>query len=758
MARGIRDQLTTAAQLSAAAAAVYALIAGCSPTARPDGELKPPAPPAPIAATNPGLAPPLTAKLPSGPPRFAPSHLEIAGGASIPGRELTDIDTCENCHADIAAQWRSSAHSFASFNNPIYRATIDKFREDVNKEKSRFCGGCHDVALMVDGAMDADIPASDRRAHSGITCRTCHSIEHTRPDGNGSYTLTAAAIPMPVPGDKPSVKLHVERAAMPALRTAGLCISCHRAFLNSGTGNAHHMTGQDDATPWQRSLFAKSLIQRIDDPVPEAECRTCHMPLEAAPLGDAAATEGKVASHRFLGGHTWLAAMRGDEDGRKRAEEMLRGSVSIDIAAAIHTDGSRTLPADGARVTPGERIILDVVLRNLRVGHQFPGGVMDANDAWIEVTVSDARGKVIAEAGTGHEASGADPTAHRLRAMVVGEDGMPLLERQTHKFRAVAFNHTIAPRDAVVSEYALDVPQDLDRSALPLRVRAKLRHRTRNLNLQRMVCADAKAERGRAFRAVNQRADLDPCAPQPVTEIAETEVWIGEGWEARRGDKSAARPAWRRLFEHALGLQSVLQERLDEGRPSLERALEELMDGSKGAASDREKAMVMCAMAELSAKQGRVDESLEWARRAEALLPGHPALHQLRGKANALVWRWNEAAVPLAKAADLAPDDDSAWIALAIARGSAGDAPGSLEAAVRGLSMKPRDADLLRVQALGLERVGAKTADVEAALAAYLAVQPADIIPRAKAKCSAKVPGCAADRAPVHVHVMRPVK
>jgi hypothetical protein len=72
--------------------------------------------------------------------------------------------------------------------------------------------------------------------------------------------------------------------------------------------------------------------------------------------------------------------------------------------------------------------------------------------------------------------------------------------------------------------------------------------------------------------------------------------------------------------------------------------------------------------------------------------------------------------------------------------------------------LQPRDHDLLRIQALGLQRLGAPAPQVDAALAAYLAVQPADMIPRVKAKCSAKVPGCAHERNPVHVHVMRPVK
>lgn len=728
-------------------AAMLALAGACAPSPRATEQSNPP------PAQNPPTSSPsdFTAALPEAPPRFAPSHMQIEGGKAILGSELTDIDTCDNCHADIAAQWRSSAHSIGSFNNPIYRFAVDRMRADVSREKSRFCGGCHDIALMVDGAMDAAVEPTDKRAHAGITCRACHSIAHTRPDGNASYTLTSEAIPVPVPGDKESLARHIERSALPPLRTAGLCVSCHRAFLDETTGNAHHMTGQDDATPFQRSVFAGSRIHRIDDPIAEQDCRGCHMPLEEAPLGDAAATNGKVASHRFLGAHTWLAAMRGDNEQLKRIETMLRGSVSIDVAAAICADGSRALPADGARVTPGERLVLDVVLRSLRVGHRFPGGVMDAQDAWVEVTVHDARGKLLAEAGREHAKSGADPSAHRLRALVAGDDGMPLLERQTHKFRAVVFNHTLAPRDAAVVEFAFDVPQALAKEALPLRVHARLRHRTRNIDVWRAACADAESPRGRAFRAFAARSDLNPCAPQPVTDIAEAEVWLGEGWEARQ--KGPARPAWRRLYEHGLGLLGALQERLDEARPSLYRALEEV----SASGSALEKAMVLAALADVSARQGRVDEALDWAAKAEPFAPGHPALAHIRGRAMALVWRWPEASLALTPAAEAAPGDDYGWVALAVARGSAGDLAGSLAASARGLAVQPRDHDLLRVQALALDKLEAPEDRASAAFEAWRAVQVADEIPRVRARCSAKVSGCANERNPVHTHAMRAV-
>ena len=690
----------------------------------------------------------LSAVVPRGGDRFAPSLLETTG--PLRGSEIGEVEKCAGCHADVVTQWRSSSHAFASFNNPIYRASIDTFRGEVSPAKSKFCGGCHDLALMLDGAMESEISPVDERAHQGITCRVCHSIAHDRPDGNGSYTLDARPIPIPPKGDLRATREHVARVAPPELRTFGMCQGCHRAFLDRSTGNTHHLIGQDDVTPWQRSIYAGSEMHLLDEEIPAQDCRGCHMPEEEAILGDVAATEGKVASHRFLGAHTWLAAMRRDKGSLERTRAFLRGVASIDVAAIVRQDGARSLPADGADVRPGERLLLDVVVRNRHTGHRFPGGVMDAQDTWIEVTVRDAKGALLAEAGEDQAVSGDDPTAHRLRSFMADEHGKGVEERQTNRFRAGVFNHTLLPREATVVQYAFDVPKDLRDGALPLQVTARLRHRTRSLPLQKVACEASQSARGKAFRSRLGRSELDACVEQPITDIDESTAYLGSGWEA--GEARHPVPEWQRIYEHGLGWLRAVQERSDEARPSLFRALEEVEEDG----TDRERAMVLHALGTLAARQGRVDEAMAWAGRAEQLAPNHPAIAYLRGLANAEVWRWSEAARWYAEALPAAGYDDRFFLDLALARGSAGDDSGALTASWLGLSVQPRDADLLRIQALSLDGLGARAAEVTSAEEAYGRVFPADMIPRVRAKCSATVPGCANERVPVHTHAMRP--
>src|SRR3974377_1005086 len=90
--------------------------------------------------------PPSPLTLPPPPAPSAPAKRRLDGGVS--GPVLTETESCAGCHADAAAQWASSAHAFASFNNPIYRVVVDAYRARVGRDKSRFCAGCHDVALL----------------------------------------------------------------------------------------------------------------------------------------------------------------------------------------------------------------------------------------------------------------------------------------------------------------------------------------------------------------------------------------------------------------------------------------------------------------------------------------------------------------------------------------------------------------------------------------------------------------------------------
>jgi tetratricopeptide (TPR) repeat protein len=725
-------------------------------------------------------------RLPRAPGEFSPSLVKIdrstphGAGEVSDGTMLADVDSCSSCHPDAAAQWSTSAHSFASFGNPLYRENVELLRKELGKPASRHCGGCHDMPLLVDGLMtsDAPIPAADLRAHSGVTCRLCHGIDETTKDGNGSYVWSRTPLDAPVLGDAASIARHKQQVAVKSLG-AELCVGCHRGFLSPDMGMPVHLSGLDEPGMWRNSAWTGNGMARIDK-VDQRTCVDCHMEREPASRGELGAKAGTLASHRFLGGHTWMASMRGDREHLRRTQAKLEGVASIDVAGVrVEEPGASAprwhLPADGAPVRPGMQLGLDVVIRNLLAGHRFPGGVLDIQDTWIEVEVADRTGKRLASSGLSHETDPKDEDTHVLRTLVVDEHGAVLEEHEMARFRTQIATQTLAPREAQVVRYAFEVPQGLAPAQLPLTVKARLRHRSRTLQLQAVVCREARTQAGREFIAGARGArdvELDPCRAQPITLIAEASVQLGEGAAV-----SAKRPAWERMYEHGMALVGTVTERLEEARGVLEAALAAAPDA-------RARAMVSIQLGWVASKQGRSDDALALVARSRELLasinpspgpspaaspdrlghgagPGKPApsppvLDAVAADALARVWHWEEAVAPAKACTERAPQNSAAWVLYARVLGSVGDNAGALAAANRGLELAPRDPDLLRSQATALAALGRPEAD--AALAAYDRFRSPDNSAELRIQCAAGSVRCARDREAGHTLALRPAR
>ena len=660
----------------------------------------------------------------------SPGQVRVDGNNPvIPSANFSDGKNCGSCHADIAAQWKTSTHALASFSNPLYRVSIDKLREDRGTAPSRMCGACHDLALLTTGAMDEkEIDAEDPRAHAGVSCTTCHSTVHATRDGNGSLTLRSDEVFPSAPADS-TLEKHRARVASPTLRTAELCGTCHRSFLAAETGNASAFFGMDDYGAWQHSAWAGSPAERPDH-VANQDCRACHMPREAAVLGDVAAKNGTVPSHRFLGAHTTLAAMRGDVAQVARLQAFLEKAATIDVAAVKVNDQPWSMPAEAARPQAGDVIDIDVVVFNDRTGHRFPGGVLDNQGTRVEVTVRTAKGEVIAISDE-----------HQVRAQVVDAQGRPLQRRETHEFLAAVWNHTVPSRDARVTRVRAIVPAKLTAAAFPLRIEARLTHRARSEELMQMACDDSKTLRGKAFQAAalaQLGARLDPCVAQPVTIIDRSEV-------ALLG--IATHDSWARSYRRGLGLTAGLQEYLDEAQDAFEHA--------QRVSVGEEHGMTSWALGQLAGKRGQLPLALEHLKDAEQRLGPIAPVLKARGDAYAQVWKWKDAATAWSAALKLAPDELILWQSLAMAEASVGRYPQALAAAQGGLNLQPRDGDCLRVQALALQHLG-RPSDV--ALDAALKWRVPDEGPRAKALCSAQIPGCAQRRNPVPLYEARAPK
>ena len=674
---------------------------------------------------------PFQPRLPTSAGAFGPSLARYGGDTGA----LTEVEVCAACHEDVAASWARSAHARSSFDNPWYRASIDAFREARGNSASRFCGGCHDPALVSTGALDEPVRPDDESAHVGVVCLVCHSTQRTTGDGNASMEVLVRDPLIPDPADDAQVAAHVARMTPPSLWQPQLCGSCHRSFVGGDIDSPHHIAGIDDIGAWKASAYAGSHARRLEPAVEEATCAGCHMPMVDAPRGDMAADDNGIRFHGVPGAHHPMASRSTEQ--RTATESMLKEAATADIAR-VQVNGAWHSP-DELDSLPAGDVAIDVVVRNVGAGHRFPGGTRDLQDTWLEVRVLEGKSRdesVVLQAGTRYAIED-DATAFRLRAVVLGEDGAPESMHRVDRFRAPAFDRTIAPRDALVVRYR----GSLDRPVATPIFEVRLRHRRHDRAFQKFACSSQRTPRGRAFdrftasavrSPVLQRPILDACAPEPIVDIARIRV----------GPQSQSpRDRWSRLYDLALGLSHEVQERLDDVRPVLAEARAWVPADDSFAA-----AMLDVLGGSVAARQGRVQEALRLADRAQRVAGEHPAIDRVRGEAHAQVWQWGEAAKAFASVAEGAPGDVASWRDLARARGSVGDDRGALDAARIGLLLGPRDPDLLRSQHLALERLGRPDSQAREAFLRYRSVDEAPAMLR---RCQSEVPDCNRDRQPI---------
>lgn len=687
--------------------------------------------------------------------RVAPEPIRSTGGDLWPAlveaptldvSRLAKTDDCLECHRDVGSQWLHSAHAYASFDNPWYRASVDTFRASRGKKQSRFCAGCHDPLLLLSGAIDGEVTAQDQLAYAGITCLICHSIESVRSDGNGSYTLTDTAVLIPDPSSPDEIAAHRARLSPTPLRSGVLCGSCHRSFSGPAIGNGNHLPGIDDFGEWTSSTFSGAIPDQLVS-TERLDCQGCHMGSERASDAEmSGAHDGVIRTHRWAASHTALASQLQDPRHLAQAVEALVGAVTVDVGA-VRSGTERFLVPQRAEVRGGERVVFDVLLQNERVGHRFPGGVRDLHDTWLEVSVRDATGRVL---GVSRPDGDGRQDVFLLRATMLDEHGNPELLHRVHRFEAPAFDRTLEPHDARAVRYSMVLPRSLE---LPLRVDARLLHRKHGPELQAFACAASRTERGRAFAIGAERRGkvaVDPCVDQPVTEVGRAAVWLGRGAFAHSPEGGASRPMVERMLTQGLALLHEKQEHVDLAAPSIEYARRlARREGSKSL-----EARALALKARLAAISGRPDRASSILERAEAMVGSQPEFARLRADAYARVWRWSQAVDSYERLVVAAPDDFRAWRSLARAYGSLQDDRNALRAADEGLRLAPRDEDLLRSRALALDSMGDPRAGD--AWLAWIAHRTPDVQPSLLSRCEQAHQRCRRDRQPIPHYTLAP--
>ena len=544
---------------------------------------------------------------------FFPSLARTATGGHIDAAHLMRDDECADCHADAHAQWRYSAHRFASFNNPAYLFSVRNTRTSVmardgNVHAARFCAGCHDPAPLFSGRFDDPEfdDVGDATAHAGITCVSCHAIEAIGSvRGNADYVIGipkrypfgGSANPMATSINGFLVKakpaLHKRTFLKPLHKTTEFCGTCHKVHLPVELNDYRWLRGQNHYDAFLLSgVSGHGVTSFYYPPQAEKNCNGCHMPLVAS--DDFAARRNDdsgdltVHGHHFPAANTALAQLLDFPDSVNDAHrEFLQGALRVDlfgVRAGSGIDGPLTAPLrpEVPALQPGREYVIEVVLRTLTLGHTFTQGTADSNEVWLEITATSG-GRVLGASGGRGPDGEVDPWSHFVNAYVLDRDGNRIDRRNAEDIFTPLFNHQIPPGGASVAHYRLAVPGDLD---APLRVTARLHYRKFDTLYMRLF--QGEEFEGNTLPIVTIASDevvfpITGADNQPAPDIPEWQRWNDYGIallaKPDRGALRQAETAFRQVTatgrpEGDLNLARVLlrEGRLDEAAEALRRA------------------------------------------------------------------------------------------------------------------------------------------------------------------------------------------
>ena len=436
--------------------------------------------------------------------QFPPSLAIVQGSETIPPEHLMTDAACASCHPDIAKMHEQSMHRFSSFNNPAYKFSVEETRKvvlqrDGTLQAARFCAVCHDQVPLFSGQFDDPDYDTDHNptGQAGITCMTCHAITRINGvHGNGDFTIadpprypfafSDSALLRSINAQliKAKPAFHRKTLLKPLHRTAEFCSVCHKANLPAEVNHYRWLRGQNH---YDSFLFSGISGHRVDSfyyPAKAvARCSECHMPL--TPSADPAARDFKqggqrsVHNHQFPAANTGIAHMLNLPDWVTRAHQEYLGNVTrLDIFAIkedgridgkLHAPLRPTLP----QLVPGNRYLIELVIRTTGVGHHLTQGTADSNELWLDVTAT-ADGKLIGRSGSLDEQGTVDPWSYFVNAYMLDKQGQRIDRRNGQDIFVALYNHQIPPGAATVVHYLLDIPVD---ALGPVAIEAHLNYR-----------------------------------------------------------------------------------------------------------------------------------------------------------------------------------------------------------------------------------------------------------------------------------------
>jgi len=424
-----------------------------------------------------------------GPDRpFAPSLARTAGNRAIDARRLAGSTGCgtAGCHEQIVREWEPSAHRYAAMDLGFQKIQMNMANLN-GPESTRYCGGCHDPISLFSGTKNLFVETEKLTSlhgyQEGVSCLVCHSVRQVDVKGNANYVIQAPARYLfEIEYDEQPTtarrffrdfliraypRQHVKDLSKRLFKTPEYCAACHKQFIDQEINNLGWVQLQNQYDNWRQSRW-----NHPGAPDKTIECRECHMPLVDSrdpAAGDAAdynrsAGDRKHRSHRFLAANQMMPALlklNGWEEQVRLTEKWLQGRYEVpEIAHKWRSGPVVGLELDvPEKVRPGQEVPLRLIITSNKVGHDFPTGPLDIIQAWLEVIVKDAEGKVVFSRGTVDEKGFIEPGTFMFKAEPVDKYGNLIDRHNLWEMVGVRYRRSLFPGFSDTAEMSFFCPQ-----------------------------------------------------------------------------------------------------------------------------------------------------------------------------------------------------------------------------------------------------------------------------------------------------------
>lgn len=414
---------------------------------------------------------------------------EIFDFKKIRVEQFIEPSLCGECHSEIYKQWSGSMHSKA-FVDPLWQAATKLFFKEATKSgeilEMKACVKCHTPLGFRSYSITSPEDDYDKLAElpaQGIFCNWCHNISEIKHIGDAGYEVE--------PGggeDDPSTMLGPRKDASSAFHPTKYSeLHTKSEFC----GLCHNVSHVENKLPIEATYDEwKNSPYNTGNPETTVNCQDCHMRqrpgIPATGKTERPDNPGKAAdngpdrehtwTHYFVGGNAIITKILGSEVNSRMAVERLQNAADLEIIKS------------GFYKKNGLSYIKVKVI-NSGAGHYLPTGITEIRQMWLDVKITDSRGKIILRSGSLDKNGRIDENAVLYYTQLGNEKGEPVLNVALAD--RILYDYRIPPKGYVIERYAFIIPSD---AVSPLKVEATLKYRSVSQSLAKTLLGDSVPE------------------------------------------------------------------------------------------------------------------------------------------------------------------------------------------------------------------------------------------------------------------------